>query len=143
TAFCPKKGKLVRIRSPNRSPKWSLEWSLATEQGYERACVEHRAQRGNLPVLHLIPLRNERRSGGGVRDHVVEHADVLAVYEDLLKVNALDDRGQPFDRFEILLSGMERIEWSVEGHIVSHQVASRSEISRAERSLVAFDDFTR
>ena len=65
--------------------------SLTAEQG-AKGRVKCGAQGGNLASLDLIPLRDERGSGGRLRDHVIGPADVVAVYDGFLEVNALVGR---------------------------------------------------
>src|SRR6266487_2358656 len=55
-----------------------------------------------------------------VGDHIIQHADVIAVNERLLGVNALDNGSQSPGSFEILVGGVEGVQWTLEGHVVLH-----------------------
>jgi hypothetical protein len=67
----------------------SFALALTGEHGGEWARIEYSPQRADLFTPNLIPLDDERCSGGGVRDHLVKTADILAVCEHLLDVNSL------------------------------------------------------
>src|SRR5260370_40735980 len=60
-----------------------------SKQGREGARIEPDAKGCDLTALDLVPLCDERSSGRGVRDHIVENAHMVAINEHLLQANTM------------------------------------------------------
>src|SRR6266540_1073294 len=105
--------------------------------------VKYCPHRSNLVAPHLVPFDDESRSGWCVSDHIVEHTHIVAVSEDLLDVNALDDVRQPLGSFDIVVCLVEAVNRALESQIIVEQLPSCCEVSPAHRRLVLFDNFLR
>jgi hypothetical protein len=119
-----------------------MEPTSPSKHGREGACIEYSANVCDLTTLDLIPFSDESRSGRGVGDHIVQHAYIVAVNEHLLEVNALDNGSQPLSGCEIIVGFIECVNWTLEDHVVLHQIPSSGEISLAERRPVTLNDLT-
>src|SRR5206468_10508106 len=95
-----------------------LRLPAAPSQSRERAGVEEDADRRYPAVPHAIPLGG-RRVRDGRRLQVVDDADVVAVDEHLLPVDADDDLAELPYRANVGVGVGERVDRSLEGEVVA------------------------
>src|SRR6266536_4858413 len=100
---------------------WPLR-TLPSKHGSERPHIEYSAHVCDLTTLDLIPFRDEGCSCWGVCDHFVQYTHIVIVNEHLLEVNALDNGRQPFVCCEIIVGCVECVQWTLEDHIVLHEI---------------------
>src|SRR5215469_2497313 len=101
---------------------WSvLLRSLSREHRSERARVEHCADGRDLLALDLIPFANKYGPDGCIGHHVVKDAYIVAIGENLLHIDSVNDRMQFFQGLEIWLGLVKSVNRALERQIVVHE----------------------
>src|SRR5713226_5187382 len=109
--------------------------SLLAEHRRKWSGVEDDPDRCDLVALYMMPLRDECRARRALRDHVIQHTDVVPVDEHFLHVDSLDDVVELLDRLEIRVRPVERVDRPLEGETVVQQLPSGRVVALPERLL--------